>query len=184
LRTLRIALVAISLLYLAKLPVAAETIAGVARIIDGDTIGDTIEVQEARMRIHGIDAPELGQQCSRGGRSYRCGEESRAALKRIIAGAAVTCTIRGADRYGRVIATCGCVLSSRKPQDIARELVRRDGPLPSPVTQKPTWPRSARPVIDGADYGRANLSFPTTGVESIRGRLAPVTSPPSCDPAC
>jgi endonuclease YncB( thermonuclease family) len=99
---------------------SAEAITGRARIIDGDTIA----IDRTQIRLQGIDAPELHQRCSRGGRPYRCGEESKAALRHIIAGAALSCSIRGADRYGRVIATCARVSASSSPQDIGRELVR------------------------------------------------------------
>ena len=59
---------------------AAEQIIGHARVIDGDTL----EVRGTRIRLHGIDAPELQQQCRREGASaaltYPCGQEAKAAL--------------------------------------------------------------------------------------------------------
>lgn len=107
-------------LFLVIIPqAAAETITGLARVIDGDTI----TIEGTRIRLHGIDAPELDQRCMRGGQPYRCGEESKSALRRIIGAAVLTCAIRGADRYGRVVATCARERGSKPPLDVARELV-------------------------------------------------------------
>jgi endonuclease YncB( thermonuclease family) len=41
---------------------AADVIAGRASVIDGDTI----EIRGERIRFFGIDAPEMGQQCTDG----------------------------------------------------------------------------------------------------------------------
>ncbi len=58
---MKIALVAALLL----IPVTAlAEITGKPRIIDGDTI----EIGGARIRLHGIDAPEAGQSCLAEGR--------------------------------------------------------------------------------------------------------------------
>lgn len=46
-----------ALVLLLASPAIAETIAGRASVIDGDTI----EVQDKRIRLHGIDAPESSQ---------------------------------------------------------------------------------------------------------------------------
>lgn len=65
--------------------------AGMCVAIDGDTLrcGDT------RIRLHGIDAPELPG-----------GEASKRYLASIIDGAGVRCVPRGRDRYGRTVAVC------------------------------------------------------------------------------
>jgi len=70
---------------------SAETIAGVASIIDGDTI----EVQGTRVRDPRRRRGRTRSTVFEGKAPHRCGDDSRAALQRIIAGAAVTCTIRG-----------------------------------------------------------------------------------------
>jgi len=68
--------------------------------------GDTLAAGETRLRLHAIDAPEIGQTCSRSGRTYPCGEEARRAMARILGAGAVACTGDGHDRYGRRIVRC------------------------------------------------------------------------------
>ena len=90
-------------------------IAGKAFAIDGDTL----VVDGRRIRLLGLDAPEIGQSCEREGRAYRCGEEARAAIRAFIAGEPVTCAAQGRDRYGRDLATCRV-----RAEDIGAHLVR------------------------------------------------------------
>jgi endonuclease YncB( thermonuclease family) len=80
----------------------AETLAGRARAADGDSL----VMAGTRIRLEGIDAPELGQNCGRAGGDYACGREARAALARLVAGRDVTCESRQNDRYGRALAVC------------------------------------------------------------------------------
>src|SRR5262245_19167959 len=59
----------------------AGAIRGIARVIDGDTI----DVDQTRIRLEGIDAPEAGQTCKRKWfGSWPCGHEATAALRRLI----------------------------------------------------------------------------------------------------
>lgn len=83
--------------------------------------GDTFDLNGERVRLEGIDAPELEQICHReSGEPYACGVRSAAALKRILKGGIVTCQKEGEDRYGRTLAHCKAGES-----DVNREMVRR-----------------------------------------------------------
>ncbi len=82
--------------------------------------GDTIEVQEQVVRLHGIDAPETAQTCQRpGGSHYRCGDVALDGLRSIVAGQRVSCAGRSRDRYDRLIAIC-----SAGGVEVNREMVR------------------------------------------------------------
>ena len=71
------------------------------------TDGDTIRIGETRIRLEGIDAPEMSQQCTKAdGSDWKCGEDAKAALIQKIGNEAVRCEISGADRYGRSLGTC------------------------------------------------------------------------------
>lgn len=75
---------------------------GPVRIVDGDSL----VMHDIRIRLRGIDAPELAQTCSHGGTSYPCGREAQAALARLVSGRPVICQTHGNDRYGRILARC------------------------------------------------------------------------------
>jgi endonuclease YncB( thermonuclease family) len=78
-------------------------IAGEAKIIDGDTLDlASPGGGRTRIRIAGIDAPELGQMCG----VTHCGLAAKHALQDAIRGALVTCKPSGLDRYGRTLAQC------------------------------------------------------------------------------
>ncbi|MFQ5954915.1 MAG: thermonuclease family protein, partial [Kiloniellales bacterium] len=86
---------------LAALPVWAQP-AGPATVIDGNTL----EVAGTRVRLFGIEAPDLDQPCRLRGRARPCGVIARAALKDLTAGAELRCRPKGHDAAGRALATC------------------------------------------------------------------------------
>ncbi len=89
---------------IALLPaIALADVTGQASVIDGDTI----EIHGQRIRLHGIDAPELAQTCWDRNGEYPCGRIARTAALDLIAGEdTVTCETRGKDRFGRWLAVC------------------------------------------------------------------------------
>ncbi len=69
--------------------------------------GDGLTFDGTRVRLVGIDAPELMQNCDAvaGGR-HACGEEARAHLAALIDEREVSCRWSRLDRYGRLLGEC------------------------------------------------------------------------------
>ncbi|RUV44628.1 MULTISPECIES: thermonuclease family protein [unclassified Mesorhizobium] len=80
------------------------SIAGVASVIDGDTI----EIHGQRVRFNGIDAPESRQYCDDAkGFEYPCGRRSAEVLDKFLAASMpVQCSFVTWDRYGRFVGNC------------------------------------------------------------------------------
>ena len=89
---------------------SAETIAGRASVIDGDTL----EIEGERIRILDIDAPEMGQLCFKKTQSidegaWPCGLQAALALTDWIGERTVTCettTMETTEFYKRWLARC------------------------------------------------------------------------------
>lgn len=82
---------------------SADDLVGVATVIDGDTL----EIRSLRIRLHGIDAPESNQSCTRpDGSQWRCGQQASLALSDHVGRQTVRCEVRDVDRYGRTVAEC------------------------------------------------------------------------------
>jgi hypothetical protein len=78
----------------------AESISGRAHVLDGDTI----EVAGLRLRLIGIVAPESRQTCTAAGREWPCGADATKAVRAMIGGRRVECTVHGRYRYSRALA--------------------------------------------------------------------------------
>jgi len=109
-------------LMLAVLPVAAPAldsrpaIEGTARIIDGDTL----DIGAVRIRVHGIDAPEAAERCTRAdGSRWRCGDWATRQAATRYDGQRLVCRDLGERTHGRVVAQC-----AHRGRDIALDLVR------------------------------------------------------------
>lgn len=94
----------------------AQRFGGDVRVVDGDSL----EVGGLRVRLHGIDAPELGQPCtSPEGAQWDCGTWVAEALRARIDGRALRCEALDTDRHGRTVARC-----TLDGQDLGRALVQ------------------------------------------------------------
>ena len=92
---------ALLMIVLAAMPAGADEVAGVARVIDGDTLA----IGATRIRLFGIDAPDFDQQCGASEALWDCGKIAATRLTALADGR-VRCTGDEHDRYGRLIATC------------------------------------------------------------------------------
>jgi endonuclease YncB( thermonuclease family) len=94
------------------MPIALLALAGAASFLcaapyhhDGDNI--RCRNRPEKMRLYGIDAPEMPGACNPGRRCVR-GDPyaSRDYLRRLTRGRTVMCEARDEDRYGRLIVNC------------------------------------------------------------------------------
>ncbi len=84
-------------------PSASAPLAGHATVIDGDTIS----LAGSRVRLAGIDAPELRQTCmAKSGAKTACGETAARALAALVGRSDVVCNGEGTDAYDRLLAVC------------------------------------------------------------------------------
>eukprot|EP01036_Dinobryon_divergens_P001449 gene1449-biopygen1276 len=86
---------------------------GPFRVVDGDSLESTTQ----RLRLRGIDAPELRQMCG-ADETVTCGRNARTALAALLH-EGITCRTQGTDRFGRGLATC----ETKAGADVARILV-------------------------------------------------------------
>lgn len=118
---------------------------GVAQASDGDSL----RLRNDRVRLLGIDAPELDQVCwDEAGSEWTCGRSSEARLSSILDGGPTTCQPRGYDKYGRILATCEAA-----GRDIGAILVSEG------------W------AIASGAYGREQASARAAGLGIWRGRF-------------
>ena len=87
------------------------------QVLDGQSVvdGDTLRVAGRSIRLHGIDAPELRQDCG----GWPAGEEARRALTAIVTARPVECRRVTTDKYERIVAICRAA-----GEDIGETLVR------------------------------------------------------------
>lgn len=68
--------------------------------------GDSLRIDGERIRLWGMDAPELGQKCQKLGVTYDCGITARDVLVSLIGDSQVKCEKIDTDRYKRTVARC------------------------------------------------------------------------------
>ncbi len=79
-----------------------KVISGLAIVTDGDSL----KINNNKIRLVGIDAPELKQTCQHGVTEYPCGEMSKERLDLIVADFQITCSYSKKDRYKRILGVC------------------------------------------------------------------------------
>jgi endonuclease YncB( thermonuclease family) len=102
---LGVTLAVIGLLWLATtwLGPSPASVVGRAMAVDGDTL----RIGQVRIRLTGLDAPELDQTCvSPDGASWECGSQARTFLSGLLKRGDAVCIPSGRDRYRRVLARC------------------------------------------------------------------------------
>lgn len=100
---LAILILAACALLVDRLTPAEPPVSGRARISDGDSF----HLGAERVRLLGIDAPELDQTCTDAqGGAWPCGRVARDRLTALVAGQSPLCRPQGHDRFGRILATC------------------------------------------------------------------------------
>lgn len=108
---------------------AAAELRGTARVVDGDSL----VVEDVRVRLHAIDAPEMREPL---------GARAKLELERIVGRRPVVCETSGRDRHGNAVATC-----RQGRRDIAGELVGRGWAR--------AWPRYGRDYLGEEAAARA-----------------------------
>lgn len=79
-----------------------ELFSGTARAADGDSL----TMNGRRIRLSGMDAPELTQSCRRAEADWLCGASARSHLAEMVRGGGIACSLIGTDKYGRTLARC------------------------------------------------------------------------------
>lgn len=69
--------------------------------------GDTLEAGGERLRLAGLDAPELSQSCSRRNVAWDCGRQAQRLLEELADDATLVCVASRRDRYDRPLVRCG-----------------------------------------------------------------------------
>ena len=94
--------------------ILAEEIIGIPKIVDGDTV----YINNHKIRLEGIDAPEMKQKCKKEKlkissiigytlyEDYNCGKYSKENLAAKVKGSKIKCISFAKDRYKRYLAKC------------------------------------------------------------------------------
>jgi endonuclease YncB( thermonuclease family) len=159
---------------------------GVPRITDADTV----TINGAKIRLFGIDAPEMIQFClDAQGKRWPCGERARDQLKKKVASKPWTCRGSDHDVYQRLLAVCHV-----DGEDINQWLVRSGLALSYKQYSRKydadeTAARAARAGLwDGAfiapwDWRHRNKSTEILGTAAIPRDAQQLLLPPDAPPA-
>ena len=134
--SLTVTLFLVAWLFTLSSPSSAETVTGIPRVIDADTV----HLAGERIRLKDIDAPETRQQCLDGnGDRFPCGVVSKRMLEARVGSAAITCELDPKrDRYRRRLGTC----YARNGENLHSWLVRNGLALAYPIYGPPPFCKS------------------------------------------
>jgi endonuclease YncB( thermonuclease family) len=85
--------------------------------------GDTIKVNGSKIRLYGIDAPELKQKCYSNKVKINCGIEAKAKIAEIISDNEVFCSELDTDKYNRTDGNCYFIDKAGKKINIGQKMV-------------------------------------------------------------
>lgn len=166
-------LIAVLALMLGPLAAGADEVQGRARVADGDTM----TVSGEKVRLFGIDAPELHQSCARAdGTAWACGAWARDVLEGLVGGRQVTCTGDSRDRYGRLVATC--TVGGR---DLGDALVRAGAAVAFRRYSTAYVDAEKAALFAGAGIWQGGFDTPEDYRASLRDAAPPVTADPGTD---
>ena len=132
------------------------------KIVSGTAIisdGDTIKINNEKIRLAGIDAPEIKQKCYSYllEREFPCGMFSKDMLMTITSTSKVTCFYTEKDRYKRILGTCYmgdlnsvAVIKKVKEANINRLMVR--------LGQAVAYRKYSNEYITDEEYAKKNLN--------------------------
>jgi endonuclease YncB( thermonuclease family) len=100
---MRVRIVTLAAATLVCVVAQAADLIGVPVIVDGDTLA----IGATKVRLQGIDAPEIDQVCLNANSArWTCGIDARDQLISHIAGRVISCVSSGSDVYLRTLGTC------------------------------------------------------------------------------
>lgn len=104
--------------FASQLPPPERAVTGGLSGVASASDGDSLRLDGRRIRLEGIDAPEIGQTCNRQGAEWDCGADARQRLRTMVSGGTTVCRLHGRDKYGRDLGTC-----ETNGRDIGRQMV-------------------------------------------------------------
>ena len=152
----------LTLLVLVTTSALAADLTGPAKVTDGDTI----VINEQRIRLHGIDAPEMKQKCmTKYGDQFLCGEDAKVYLVKLIGDKPVRCEGDKKDRYKRLIGTCYV-----GQLNLNAEMVSAGWALAYTKYSKDYMPQEARAMSDHRGMWNGEFVAPWQWRKSRRGK--------------
>tara|TARA_B100000902_G_C27005017_1_gene761785 strand:- start:38 stop:529 length:492 start_codon:yes stop_codon:yes gene_type:complete len=131
--------------------ILAKEITGIPKIVDGDTV----HINNYKIRLEGIDAPEIRQICKKEKlkisfnigytfyEDYNCGKISKEKLTTKVQRSKIKCISSSKDRYKRYLATC-----FKNKINLNRWMVRNGHAV--------AYRRYSKEYIDDEDFAKEN----------------------------